>query len=196
MLSLYVVLSIVGGGLLLISMIFGGHGHGALGPEAHAAGDSTADHGTIGPLAVLANLRFWTHFSAFFGAAGLLLSYFSDLAPILVLLLSGGMGILAGASMSALSFVLTRAQSTSAIDASHLAGRTAEVLVAIGPGKPGKVRFGTGGELLDMPAVVSGGEELPAGSMVVILGLEGDKLMVAAEPALLGATTTEGGEDV
>lgn len=184
MLSIYVVLSIVGGGLLLLSMVSGGHEAG--GHElSHADHDTDAAASIIG---VVASLRFWTYFCAFFGVAGLLLTLLAGLGPGLALGLSAFMGLSAGVLIATFTRALNRSQSTSTVGQAELAGRSGEVLVEIAPGQAGKVRLDLGGELLDLVAVADATLRLPAGTRVVVLSFEGERALVTPEAALLDAT--------
>ncbi len=184
MLSIYVVLAIVGGGLLVLSMVSGAHDSG--GHEL-----SHADHGTEAAASIIgmvASLRFWTYFCAFFGVAGLLLSLLAGLGSGVVLGLSLFMGLSAGVIIASLARALNRSQSTSTVGQAELAGRSGEVLVEIAPGRPGKVRLDLGGELLDLPAIADGALALPAGARIVVLSFEGERALVTPEAALLDAT--------
>jgi membrane protein implicated in regulation of membrane protease activity len=137
---------------------------------------------------MVASLRFWTYFCAFFGVAGLLLSLLAGLGSGVVLGLSLFMGLSAGVIIASLARALNRSQSTSTVGQAELAGRSGEVLVEIAPGRPGKVRLDLGGELLDLPAIADGALALPAGARIVVLSFEGERALVTPEAALLDAT--------
>lgn len=142
MFALYVTSLIIGGGLLLFSLLSGGEagevdGVAGGGPEGSEVGEG----GSQGSALPLASLFFWTFFLAFFGLTGVLLS---TLAPATGALLTGGLsagvGLVAGLIASRVLRGLGRAEVDSITRPADVVGRLGRVVVPVGKEQPGKVR--------------------------------------------------------
>lgn len=165
MLSWYLGALAFGGTLLVASFVLGGGHHGG----GDHAGDAHGHHGgdqTFGWMPIT-SLRFWTFFLAFGGASGTLLTYFSDVSPALVGLASAGAGWFAGVAVVAAMRVAERGVD-SEVKSSDLRGETANVTVAIEPGKFGKIRLSIKGRIVDLAA--ESDDAFPTGSKVMIVG--------------------------
>src|SRR5436190_17778919 len=107
MLVVYLITLIVGGALLALSLVLGGHGdadaHGgdadAHGGDAHA-GSADGDHGSALDAFTgwfpITSLRFWTFFSAFFGLTGTILGAFMGTGAVPTALFAVGAGYASG----------------------------------------------------------------------------------------------------
>jgi membrane protein implicated in regulation of membrane protease activity len=190
LLQAYVVALVLGGGLVAVS---------ALGfdkdPEAtevdHAIGDPHADHvahgvDTSAALAFLGSLRFWSFASGAFGAIGILLT-FAGVGPWVTGLaaVGGGFAIGVGAALAFRWFA--RGTVSSQLDTRSLAGRDAEVVLSVGPGKTGKVRVTHQGQTLELPATTHEPQLLERGARVLVVSVEGGSADVTRLPAAIDA---------
>ncbi len=139
-----------------------GNDHVHLDPRA---GLPTPDAGI---LAVLRSVRFWTFFAASFGLAGTLL-HFAGAPSALSLPLAIGTGALAGGGVSWALRRLTYDTVGTATSTRQLAGREAEVVLAVSPGKRGKIRVSHNGQILDLPAVTRDDHPIERGQRVLIV---------------------------
>lgn len=192
---LYILTAVVGGVLILLSAI--GHGDGDASHDLdhgfEAGGDHEVghdfghgtDHDHGGGLWLpFFSLRFWTYLMAGFGLTGLLFTYL-NLAPAAVVpIFAGGVGIVAGLSVSLAMRYLRRSEASSGINAGDVRGHEAEVLVPVRPGAPGKVRLIVKGDTIDFLATTDGPAELGVGSVAIVLDMEGDHLKVIGRNAL------------
>lgn len=158
--------------LLVASLVIGGkdtdHGHG--------------HHDTAGSWgwAPIASLRFWVFLLAFGGGAGLALDALGSSEAVEF----GGAAIIGWAS-GALAVAIIRTLGTrgasSDVGANEVVGTTGQLLLPVGPGKPGKVRVEVKGRTEDFVAnVIEDGGDLPTGANVLIVA-EGERgtLLVA-----------------
>lgn len=174
--SVYLVCAVVGGMLVVVS---------ALG-DAVPATDSHLEPSDVGEAAgpghavtwlPFLSLRFWTYALAAFGVTGLLLTRLAELGAFSGALVAAATGLTAGTGISYATRWLLERQTQSLVRASDLlVGR---VLVAIEGGKPGKVRFEVGGEIIDILAVGRDPELLAVGSEVVVLEHDRAEALVA-----------------
>lgn len=148
-----------------------GHGHG----HGHGVAD-----GAAGIFGTLFSLRFWTFFAAFFGLTGLVLDGL-DLVEGHVgpLLLSIGMGAITGFVTVAVMRSLARGTTGQVPTAEAYAGQTGRVILAFGPGELGKVRLELGGTTVD---VLARTDELPrfrAGDQALVVEMQKNTAFVA-----------------
>lgn len=192
MLTLYTILAIVGTGLALLAA-FAGHGDqdssvGA-GHDIDHAGDVAGDaHHEIEVKDVpfyswlpFFSLRFWTFFAASFGLIGLGLTNLSGMKEPLVGILSGTIGFAVGLGVSLLfRAAMNVVQSNSSASEQDLMGKEVDVLVAVRPGAPGRIRAVVKGEILDVIAELEGHLPIEAGERAVVVGYERDRARVMA----------------
>jgi membrane protein implicated in regulation of membrane protease activity len=184
MLAFYILMGLVGGGLILLSA-FGGHDHAV----DHAGADFDGDlagghdlhiepshHGDVPASDIwlpFLSLRFWTYFAALTGVLGTLLTLLTELSPPIIAILSFGIGAVSGLSVAYAIRYLQLSESDSSVSGTDLLGADARVTVPIRPGSEGKIRCTVKGETIDLLAVSDGDATLPVGADVVIVALEG-----------------------
>ncbi|MCB9643719.1 MAG: hypothetical protein H6728_11655 [Myxococcales bacterium] len=168
MLNLYLITLIVGGALILVSVVLGGDTDSDV--DAHAdldvhvdvdmdmdvdadvdvdahvdldhAGGSVEAEGSIASELWLPffSLRFWIFFAAFFGLTGTLLSFLSNTNSLMTAILSGGVGFVSGFSMAWLVQFMQKREISSNITVDEFVGQSCEVLLPMGAGELGKIR--------------------------------------------------------
>jgi membrane protein implicated in regulation of membrane protease activity len=190
MLSIYIG-GLLFGGVLLGASVFGGHGdHGGHG-DAHAGGNghdhdhAHGSHPQQNPLLPLLSLRFWAFASAFFGLAGLALTFAGGLGAVLTPLLAGGVGVGCGYGSSRLLSSLARKPVGLLGGADAHVGREAKVLLPIAPGQRGKIRLQIGGTSTDMVAETEAAGQLRPGETALVVGMRGTVALVEISPAAL-----------
>lgn len=161
------------------------HDHGHL-PTGHA----TSEMSTLpdpGLLTVLRSVRFWTFFLAAFGLAGTLLTVVG--APAMFgLPLALVTGALSGGLVSLLVRSLARDTVSTETSTRQLAGREAEVVLALGPGRRGKIRVTHNGQILDLPATTRDDHPIERGSRVLIVEMKDGCADVTPATPARGAT--------
>ncbi|WP_261663900.1 NfeD family protein [Deinococcus sp. Marseille-Q6407] len=175
----YLLALIIGGGLLLLSLL-GGHGSdldldldpgaGAdLSPDLSAPPHGAAGDPSSGNLASWFSMRALVSFLAFFGLAGVLgrLLGLSGTVQLLTALVTG---LLAGAA-TASAFRLARRHGNVSFEAATLVGRVGTVVVPLHPGRLGRVALELGAQQ----------EQLAARSEVALTA--GQQVIVTAEDA-------------
>src|SRR5690242_10331405 len=146
MLVVYLITLIVGGGLLAVTLLAGGHGdaHGHVGGDGHGGVDAHGDQAGAADALLgwmpVTSLRFWTFFAAFFGLTGTLLTTWVETAFVPALAMSIAAGYLSGLAMDRAMRVLRRTDADSSVGERDLVGAAVEVLVPVASGKTGKVR--------------------------------------------------------
>lgn len=190
---LYLVTAIVGGVLVVLSAFGHGRDDGHLehdGDVGHGF-EASGDHGDAGhdvPHEVwlpFLSLRFWTYFSAAFGAIGLLLTQFSLASHTAALLwaLAGGVGAGLGVAYSVRA--LRRSEASSAIREQDLLGAEARMLVGSRDSLPGKARLSIRGEDIDLVAISHTGSDIAVGETVYVLSIENNTARVARREEIL-----------
>jgi membrane protein implicated in regulation of membrane protease activity len=203
MLTIYIFCAVIGGGLIVMSLMGGDHDHGGdadIGHDVDLAHDADlghdadvghdADHGHDsghgdGPWLLFFSMRFWTYFFGVFGVAGIALTLFADSAEPATALLSGGAGFASGLFASALVQLIRRNEADSTAREADFLGLRAKVTVPIREQQVGRIRATVKGELIDVLAVSEEPLALPEGSEVVIVGMEGGRATVMPLQALL-----------
>lgn len=156
--DMYVIGLIVGGGLLLLSLL-GGHD----GPEA-----GHLEHPGASDLASWLGLRTVVSFVAFFGLAGVLGGLAGlGAGPRLVTALVTGLAV---GGLTAWAFGLARTRGDVTSGAGPLAGRTGQVVVPPAPGRVGRVAVTVAGQARQAPA--HSAETLAVGDTVIVIGHE------------------------
>jgi hypothetical protein len=157
----------------------GGHGEAHVDHDldGHADGEHEA-HGDLGGIfGVLASMRFWTFFAAFFGLTGVVLDGF-DLATELVSLgLAIGVGFVTGFVAVTVISRLSATDTGVAAGVADYVGKSGELLIAVGPGRVGKIRIELKGTTVDV-LVLSEDETIARGEQALILEMRNDKAMV------------------
>lgn len=187
----YVVCLIVGGGLLLVSTVFGGHHHAdmdvnvdvhaGVGAGAHTAGangvgadghtfDGHAEgHGLA--LTDWFSISFVVYFLAVFGLVGTLLSYTLPLRSGVVLGLSIAGGAVAGQAVHQLLRYLRRTSGDSKVSDVDYLEKPARVTMAVPAGNRGEVAAQVRGAERFVPAVARHPDvKFAVGDSVVIVG--------------------------
>jgi hypothetical protein len=167
MLSVYLGALAFGGTLLVASMVLGA---GQKDVSHGDADDQDGSHGVEG-LAWLpvTSLRFWTFLLAFGGAAGALLTATSSLGTSAIAGAAGAVGWASGVAIVASVRTLRKGSVGSEITPKDLRGETADVTVALGKDRIGKVRVVAKGRIHDVIAETDD-TELRIGDKVMILG--------------------------
>ncbi|MCO5295253.1 MAG: hypothetical protein M9921_00180 [Fimbriimonadaceae bacterium] len=199
MLTLYIVTAIVGGAMVLVSALMGGHDADTDHDFTHDAdvhvevdsdtdSDAGADHGGdhAGPWLPFFSLRFWTYLLAAFGLTGVLLTWLTDTPQPTVLTWSIAMGLVVGLAVSYLMLVLKRIGVDSSISSSDMLGIEARVTVPIRGALMGRVRCNVKGEALDVFATSDEDRVFEEGQSVVIVEMVGDKARVVSREDVFG----------
>ncbi|MFW6051131.1 MAG: hypothetical protein ACODAU_08150 [Myxococcota bacterium] len=189
----YLFALVLGGVLLVASVLLGGHSGDA---DADADVDAGGDAGTGEHLPVhldhggdisgfdafwaLRSLRFWTFFLAFFGLTGLVLDGLGlvegALASALVAL---GMGAGSGYLAAGVLRWLGREESGSIASSGDYVGKTARVLVPVRKGGVGKVRLDLRGSSVDVLATTDEEEGFAAREEAIIIEMDGPRARIA-----------------
>jgi membrane protein implicated in regulation of membrane protease activity len=174
---LYALALILGGGLLLVQLLGGGHHDGGdhFGGSDHLGGPD--HHPAQGP--GLLSTRSLTYGLFAFGFVGAMLYSLSLVAPWAALAIAAAAGVAVtlavGTTLRAVAD--PAASGEAALDEAR--GHTGRVLVPLSPGRQGKVRVQIKGQTVDLLATTAGGD-LPAGTEVVVVNVRGDVAEVIA----------------
>jgi len=166
MLPFYLAALAFGGTLLIASIVLG---------SAHNVDhvediDQGMEHGVPGlEWLPVTSVRFWTFLLAFGGATGAALTASTDLSPGIIAGAAGTVGWVSGLAIVGALRTLRKNSVGSEVSAKDLRGETAEVIVALGKDRIGKVRVTAKDRILDLIAETDDGE-LGIGDKVMILG--------------------------
>jgi hypothetical protein len=171
----YLLALVVGGGLLFVQAVSGGH-------ETAVSGHAPdIQHHGAGPGLLSVRSAIYGLFAfGFVGAALHILRLTRPLPALALALVSGG------AAMVIAGFTFSRLGSADASGAASLAeatGRRARVLLPCSADRPGKIRLELGGQQVDMQATTDGAP-IPAGVEVVVTEVREDVARVV--PAVPG----------
>ena len=166
---------VVGGGLLLLTLIFDDIFGGLL--NAIHLG---FDLGGVSPTPVLLG------FLAMFGVGGLFGLHSLGLGPGLATLVGGAAGILGGGVVLGAFKVLGAAESTESFSLQDMVGSTGRVSVGIPANRYGSVLISFAGASHNMGATAD--VEIAAGRVVKVVGVAGSNLVVESVPV----TSNEG----
>ena len=180
MLVVYLITLIVGGGLLAVTLLLGGHGdaHGHVGGDGHGGVDAHGDQAGAADALLgwmpVTSLRFWTFFAAFFGLTGTLLTTWVGTGFAPALAMSIGAGYLSGIAMDRTMRVLRRTDADSWVGERDLVGAAVEVLIPVASGKTGKVRAQLKGRVVDLMAETSDPAGIGTGQRAMVLSMRDD----------------------
>ena len=194
--TIYILSTVLGGGLIALSTLFGDHGDGDAGADGGAdaggdaggdAGDGGGEGGHAGTWLPILSLQFWTFGLAFFGLTGLLLSTLTS-APVAVQLLTAlPTGAISGLGVSYGIRKMRTQQISSSLDEQAYLGTEATLLFPLQRGDTSKIRFSLQGRTLELLAVTEEDAALPAGARVVITEIERGRAKVIAADLFLPA---------
>lgn len=198
---IYSVCSIVGGIFVLLAAVGGFDGADVDGDfdldgEASAAIDDI-DVGTQLDQTLTAlrdrwwlpllSLRFWTFALCFFGLTGLLLTWLQpDLDAWLVALIAVFMGLFCGLVAALVLRSLSRQSVSSLIRPETLTGQLGIVEIPFDTHSRGKVSLSLGGSTVSFFAITQEERAFRQGERVLVVGMERDKLWVAAAEGVEG----------
>lgn len=124
----------------------------------------------VGSLLVsnLTSLRFWTFGLAAFGLCGLLLTL-GGLSALVGLAVATVVGL--GIGWGAATVVRSLARDTRATElrTTTLQGREAQVVLAVGPEKIGKIRVSHAGQTIELPCTTQEGRRIERGETVLVV---------------------------
>jgi membrane protein implicated in regulation of membrane protease activity len=166
----YLLALVVGGGLLLVQSVSGGH------DSVETGLHPDVQHHGAGPGLLSVRSAIYGLFT--FGFVGAALHIPGLARPLAALALASASG-LAAALAAGLTFAhLGSAEASGAASLLEAKGRRARVLLPCSAERPGKIRLELGGQQVDMKAI-SGGPLLPAGTEVVVVEVLEDVARVA-----------------
>ncbi|MES1228478.1 MAG: NfeD family protein [Armatimonadota bacterium] len=185
MFLVYTVSAIVAGVMVLLSLFGADHGSDhEVHVELHHDG---ADHDSgQGHWLPFFSLRFYTYFFAGFGTTGLLLTLLTKTTPIAIGWIAAVVGLVAGLAVSIVVRLLKLSETTTSSKDNDVLGKEAEVLVAIRGTVPGRIRCSVKGDLIDFLAVTEEGQDIEAGTPVVVVLMENGRAHVARRDAIFG----------
>lgn len=150
--------------------------------DADVAGAASAAGDFFGSLLTFRSLTF---FSAFFGLAGLVFSFFNYIEPI-PLVTGAGLGLVAAVLSARLFAWMQKNQASSQISNRDLHGARASVTVPLGLDRKGRIKVELEGETTFMVALPhsSKQERFDVGENVVVVEIENGTALVAPLPGL------------
>ena len=183
MISFYLFSLLVGGGLLVASIIGDGdHGHDG------DFSDHSPHHGGHGNAAQFLSLRTLTYFLFVFGGVGAALSWKSNVPGLLIFALSAVAGLAIGAVTAASFGYLRRTDSGARNSEDSFVGLPGTVVVPIGSGAMGKVHVVRGDrtfELLARPLDAEAAGTSDWKSVVIVEMSSGTALVAPIDDPLL-----------
>lgn len=201
MLPVYLFALIVGGGLLVFSLLVGAEGGD--GAEADADGGdgiepgvahADAHDGDWSGLQGFLSVRTLLYLLAGFGATGTLIELLTDANSVASLLWAVMTGLVAAGAAGAI-YAWVRASGSGEVptDPDYLVGATARVLLAVDEGRRGKIVALQGGREIELLARLYGKEDegCPRGSEVVIVEVDGDTALVTPLPRISSESALE-----
>ncbi len=174
----YVLALVVGGGLLFMQAVSGGH-HAVEGGDA-----PDVQHHGAGPGVLSLRSAIYGLFT--FGFVGGALHIPGLATPRAALLLAALSGLAATVAAGLTFSRLGSADASGAASLLEAKGRHARVLLACTADRPGKIRLDLGGQQVDMQATSTGGI-IPAGAEVVVVEVREDVARVAPNGGTGGA---------
>lgn len=203
MLPLYLFALIVGGGLLLFSLVWGDAGdhdvevEGDLDLEGHpeyGAGSLVDGDGEWPLLRGFLSVRTVLHLLAGFGATGTLLELLTDAPSGVALAWAVATGLVA-ATLAALIYGWIRSSGSGevSLDPQYLVGATATVVLPVEPGRRGKVLALRDGREVELLARLfsADDERCARGAEVVIVEIAGETALIAPLPSMTTGSEKE-----
>lgn len=204
MLTLYLIALMLGGTLVMATLVLGDHGDGDLATDldidmdvdvdidVDVDADVDADADAVGaPDAVMswlpyASMRFWTFFLAFFGLTGSVLAGLGLMAnTIAVAVISVVVGYVSGFSVVKALRNLRETSADSSVSETDYLGATGTVMVAISRDQMGKVRLALKGRDVELLARTEDETALDAKQPVMVYDVTDDgHVMVTANKQL------------
>ena len=182
MLALYLFCLIVGGGLLLFSVLASGHGDASDPPHSI---QSDASHGTFAH--EFFSARALLYFLAGFGATGVLMTGLTTAPAAVSVAWSVATGLMAATAAGVVYGWLRRSESGLVpLGADHFVGLPARVVHPVEPDHRGKVVAVYDGREIELLARLFTAEDgaCPRGSLVVIVDIDGETALVTPMPLL------------
>ncbi len=199
MLPIYLFALIVGGGLLVFSLV-AGHGEGADGGIEVDSDTEVGTHPDLGAdtdwmvLQSILSIRTLLYLLAGFGATGTLIDLLTDASPGVSLLWAVFTGVIA-AALAAAVYAWVRGSDSGEVptEPGYLVGVTARVILPVVQGHRGKIIALHEGREVEMLARLYGAEDevCPRGSEVVIVDVDGETALITALPQLSSESTLE-----
>lgn len=197
MTAFYLFCLIVGGGLLLVSLL-GWDSDADVDTDLDFDAEADADQpggfdsdAGWGLAREFLSVRGLIYLLAGVGATGLLLEAFTDAPATLTALFALMTGILAAVAAGALYGWVRHSESgTVPRGHDHLVGLPARVVLPVVAGQRGKVCLRSGGREIELLARLYGRDDAdcPRGTTVVIVDIEGDTALVTPAPSLPSET--------
>lgn len=171
---------VLGGGFVVISLLgmLGGDAHGGDLDAQHLPHDAHVDPAALkslhGTLSQWLSVRFIVYFMACFGATGVIAGNLGDLAPLPVLLLSLGCGVLVGQIVHQAVAYLRRSSGDSTPQPQDYVGRLARVTIPIESALKGEIALQVRETHRRLPAVaVEQPGNFSVGDEVVVVAYRG-----------------------
>ena len=219
--AVYVICLIIGGGLLVVSLLFGGDSDAGVDADGAAGVDVDGDidvdvSADAGPdldvdttvhgghlahdgasLASWISVRFLIYFAATFGMVGTVLTYTTDSRPLVVLLVALGVGLVVGQAVQQTVRYIQRTSGDSSTSSRDYVNSTGRVTVAIRPGRQGEVACDVRGGERFLPAFARRAEETFAvGEIVGVVAFANGTAEVVSRKEFEFLHETERGEQV
>ena len=178
MLAIYLAALVLGLGVILLQFVApgsdaGGESHGFSAEPEHPSAD-------WGPVAVFLSLRFWSFALLAFGLVATAFTLFDLASHAVTVIVAVPVGLLSGAIAAYSLRYLGRDTVSSGGDSDDVIGKVARVLVALEPGKRGKIRVEARGRTLDFVASTYG-ESLEVGAQVIVESFSGTTARVTRQ---------------
>ena len=141
-------------------------------PFVMSSGDGLGE--LLGSWLPILSLRFWTFFSAFFGAAGTAISILGGFNGLQTAVTAVAIGYISGLVATKVISKLQRQTVDSRLSKYDYLGQSGKVLVPIGHGSKGKVRLHIRGRALDCLADSVSGDVLDAGVSIRVIDTHQD----------------------
>lgn len=202
MLPLYLFALIIGGGLLVFSLIAGHGDADGMEADADADADVTADaHADVDgdgvdwiALQSFLSIRTLLYLLAGFGATGTLMELLTAASPGIAFIWAALTGIIAAIIATSI-YAWVRGSDSGEVptDPDYLVGATARVVLPVVHGRRGKILALHAGREVELLARLHGADDegCPRGSEVVIVDVVGDTALVTALPRITSESALE-----
>jgi membrane protein implicated in regulation of membrane protease activity len=183
---LYLFALILGGVLVLASILLGGQGATDADADAGLDKDLPVLDGHAGDISgvdvfwAFRSIRFWTFFLAFFGMTGLVLDGLGLVgSSVVAAILATGMGAASGFVAAGLMRWLGRDESGHIASSSDYVGKTVRVLLPVGRDRVGKVRLELRGASVDVLATTDEEGPITSEEEAIIIEMDGPRARIA-----------------